>query len=92
MIDIFENILNMVLYRYLNENGTDVPQCFIYGIILVNTSLKPNQLIRYLEIKRVKYKIKTRDFLKKTRISLYKIKNYQDLMNTVEDKVYLKCS
>jgi len=37
-----------ISYRfYINENGVDLPQCVICGIVLANASLKPNKLNKY---------------------------------------------
>lgn len=46
----------------MNENGVDLPQCVICGIVLSNASSKPNKLIRHLETNHNVYRNKNTDF------------------------------
>lgn len=49
-------------FTYVNENGVDLPQCVICGIVLANASLKPNKLIRHLETNLMNTEIKLQIF------------------------------
>jgi len=60
-------IPSYIEYDFTYENVTDIPQCVIYGMILANSSLKSNKLIRHLETIHVQYKNKTKDFFKENK-------------------------
>ncbi|KAL4083263.1 hypothetical protein QTP88_028593 [Uroleucon formosanum] len=78
-------------FTYINENGVDLPQCVICGIVLANASLKPNKLLRHLETNHNEYRNKTTDFFLRKRDEL-KINKKNIKSYTTVDKVYLKCS
>ncbi|KAL4132463.1 hypothetical protein QTP88_009607 [Uroleucon formosanum] len=78
-------------FTYINENGVDLPQCFICGIVLANASLKPNKLLRHLETNHNEYRNKTTGFFLRKRDEL-KINKKSIKSYTTVDKVYLKCS
>lgn len=49
-------------FTFVNDNGIDVPQYLIFGIILTNASLKPNEFLKHLKTSHLQYKNKNRGF------------------------------